>query len=916
MAIDPLWTRAPLLLRAHGGAAVAIAAAVVVLTVASTSAPLLVSSAGSAAFERLSRPGTPETTGLLAVGEGPAGDVGIDGVDTLLRDGIARLDQLSEPVASLAGMQFQRTPETSGAMVDGDVVTATLFHRDDLLTFVRDQPGSRGEGDGLWVPATLAEAAGVSPGDDLTLVGTSDDDGTALEVVAPVDGVYADPFDDGLLRPDAPDLWREVLAGVPRSEESTRVPPLLLAGRRTFLDHATALDDRVLARWESSLTATSLADARDLVGGLERFLDQATDPTGGMVATISAFARPGDFAFDTSVPRTVEQATDVAATLETPLRSLAVAAQGVALLLVAAAVAMLLRRRHLELRLLAAQGASPVETGLRVVLEVLPAAVVGAVVGWLVSAPVVRLLGPSAQIDPSQATMARGAVVTALAAALAVSAIVGCAVATTGGATSGVGAWTGRRLRWVPWEPVALALAVAAGYQLFVRADPGATGDGTVDLLIVAFPLLAVAALVGLAVRGLARLVTHVGTTSRPHGRSFATWLAIRRVVRMPAHALTLITAGGMALGLFVYFAALAASTGTSISAKSAALAGAETTSKLFTTWRIEPGLPRSMPDDTTFVWRDSAIVQPGDIRVDLMAVDPTTFADGAAWRPTFADRPLPGILAAADTTPTAGVSPVIAVGATADGLTLPSSGQLVSSGWGAVGFEVATRPEAFPGMHENIPLVVVDARRFFPLIGPYDPTDPQTQANPVRQVFKPEIWSAGPPARMERYLASRDTRLLDVTTRDTIAARADLLAPTWALGYLTALGTAVGCLALGALFVYAEQRRTARATSYALARRMGLSARDNVAATSAELLALLGTAFVIGTTAALVVGWAVAGRVDPAPRLPPSPQLELPLAALAVAATAVVVSALVTALWLQVRADRTDVAEVLRVAE
>lgn len=915
MAIDPLWRRAPLVLRDHVGAGLAVAAAVGVLTVATASAPLLVSSAGAAAFERLRSADPRGATGLVAIGEGPATTDGIDGVDALLRTEIARLDGLTAPVASLAGMQFQRTPETSGVVVGGDVVTATLVHRDGLLPSLRAQAGG---GDGLWLPSTLAEAADVAPGGTVRLVGTADDDGSRIELDAEVAGAYGDPFDDGLLRPDASDVWRDVLAGLPRSEESTRVPPLLLADRATFLDLAGALDERVLARWESSLTvdATSLVGARTLVADLGAFLGAATDPTGDMVATISGFARPGEFSFDTGLPRTVEQATAVADTLQGPLRSLAIAAQVVALLLVAAAVAMLLRRRHLELRLLAAQGASPVTTGARVALEVLPAAVAGAVAGWLLAAPVVRVLGPSPQLDPTMVGAARGAMMTSLVAALVVTGTIG-AVSAAGAPDLGTPS-SGTRLRWVPWEPVALALAIAAGYQLLVRSDAARVEAGTVDLLVVAFPLLAVAALVGLAARGLARLLGRAAPTSRMPRRSVAGWLTLRRVARLPAHALTLVTAGGLALGLFVYFAAIAASTGTALDAKSAALAGAETSSRLFTTWRIEPGLPRSMPDDTTFVWRESATVKPGDISVDLLAVDPATFARGAAWRPTFADAPLSDVLAAAGTAPSAGgsTSSVLAVGQTLDGTPLPASGQLVSGGWGAVGFEVADRPEAFPGMRENVPLIVVDARRFFPLIGPYDPTDPETQVNPVRQVFRPEIWSAGSPTDVERYLVSRDTRLLDVQTREQVAARPDLLAPTWALGYLTAVGAAVGCLALGALVVYADQRRAARATSYALARRMGLSASGNLLATAAELLAVLAVALLVGVVAALAVGWVVAGHVDPAPRVAPAPQLEVPLVALAVSAAGVVVSALATAAWLQLRADRTDIAEVLRVAE
>lgn len=160
MRIDPLWKRAPLVLRAHLGAGLAIVGAVTVLTVASASSPLLVSSAGSAAFERVLAPDAPSTQGLLAVGEGAATIGGIDGVDQLLRDEVAELPQLAAPVASLSGMQFQRSPETSGVRGEDGTITATLVYRDGLLPVVRDQSGATGGGDGLWLPDTLTEELG------------------------------------------------------------------------------------------------------------------------------------------------------------------------------------------------------------------------------------------------------------------------------------------------------------------------------------------------------------------------------------------------------------------------------------------------------------------------------------------------------------------------------------------------------------------------------------------------------------------------------------------------------------------------------------------------------------------------------------------------------------------------------------
>lgn len=699
------------MLRLHSGAGVAVAVATLVLAVASASSPLFVSSAASAAFGRVLGTSASRFGGLWMAAAGQADEAAWATLDDRLRREAAALDGLAAPVGSLAGTRFQGIGAVVGlrASVDGErvvaageVAPAVLFSREgafDAIEAVEPPVGVGGDGSvsgrGLWVPNGTAAQLGLSPGDVAELVVASVDGEVYASTPAPILGVYRDPFerggaDDGLLPREDPDsYWANALLGIPRVPGSLRAPPLLLADRPAFLSYAAAIDERVYGTWEAPLEdpETALPVARRLATGLEALAEAAAAPDAPLGKAVRNAASVQSLRVETTLPDAVEQADELAAALVPPVRALSLAAQAVGLGLVGVAAAFLTRRRRGELRLLAAQGVGPARIAMRAPFETLPAVLVGAAVGWAVSAPLVRLTGPSPALDPAGVAQARVFVsLAALTALIVVGVAVGLAARTAHRLSTGRAEDVAHR---IAWEPVVLALAAAAGYQALlrgsgaVRSADGDAGVGGVDVLVMAFPLLAVAGVVGLVVRGLARVLprltlsgaaapagrglvsgadggrTGVGRRSgsqarvaagSPRGLGLAPWLVARRLARAPSHALALVTVAAVAMGLFVYAATLAGSAGPAVDAKVVALAGAEASSELSHATQIDPdgGVPDGLPPGITVVWRGDAqaLPMPDGPMLDVLAVDPSTFAQAALWHDALADRPLAELLA------------------------------------------------------------------------------------------------------------------------------------------------------------------------------------------------------------------------------------------------------------------------------
>jgi putative ABC transport system permease protein len=309
---------------------------------------------------------------------------------------------------------------------------------------------------------------------------------------------------------------------------------------------------------------------------------------------------------------------------------------------------------------------------------------------------------------------------------------------------------------------------------------------------------------------------------------------------------------------------------------------------------------------DATVVERYEEVLVGGS-PVMMLAIDPATFTRAAFWDGSLADRPLERIVGDLAPPPSGGPPqpagaplPVVVVGDTlpdrfAFDLFLGTQARSVR-----LEARVTERVRAFPGMRAN-PLVVVDRRA----LGGLDP---------LRETL---LWARGGREQVLAALDRADVRVVGVVTdaRDVLDV-SSFLATAWTFGFLQALGVLTGLICAGGLLLYLETRQRGRRAAYALSRRMGLSRAAHLGSLLAEVGGTLAGGLAIGVGLSFVAARLVYLRLDALPSVPPVPLLRTPVAALAGTAAAVLAVTWLAAWTAQRSADRTNLAEVLRLAE
>jgi putative ABC transport system permease protein len=212
----------------------------------------------------------------------------------------------------------------------------------------------------------------------------------------------------------------------------------------------------------------------------------------------------------------------------------------------------------------------------------------------------------------------------------------------------------------------------------------------------------------------------------------------------------------------------------------------------------------------------------------------------------------------------------------------------------------VTERARAFPGMRAN-PLVVIDRRALAGL-------------DPAKETL---LWARGEREQVLAALDRADVRVVGVVTdaRDVLDVTS-FLATSWTFGFLQALGILTGLICAGGLLLYLETRQRARRAAYALSRRMGLSRAAHLGSLLVEVGGTLLGGFAIGVILSFLAARLVYLRLDALPSVPPVPLLRTPVPALTGTAAAVLAVTWLAAWMAQRSADRTNLAEVLRLAE
>jgi hypothetical protein len=285
---------------------------------------------------------------------------------------------------------------------------------------------------------------------------------------------------------------------------------------------------------------------------------------------------------------------------------------------------------------------------------------------------------------------------------------------------------------------------------------------------------------------------------------------------------------------------------------------------------------------------------------VDVVAIDPATFERGAEWDRAFSPSPPVALLHDLDA-PAGRRTPVIVAGQAGG----PATAGLVVQGH-PVAVRIVDRVRAWPGMVvPGRPLVVVARDAIFRAAPPL----------PRLRSTASELWERGNPAVLRSRLERAGTATDGAVTLEDVGRRPDLLALTWSIQLLMALGLTAAVVAVAAIVLYLQARQESRALAFALGGRMGLSDRAHRRALTLELGFMLGIAAIAGSGPAIVAALLVRSRLRVVPSLPGPTVFSLPWLLLAVVGVGAVVVASAGGRLAQRRARRTKVAEVLRIA-
>lgn len=863
------WTHAPLLLLRQPAVLAAVAGGLLVLAAATAAPPLFLSSGGNRALaDQVAERCSWSTGGTLAFG-GQAADLEED-----VRAAAARLDHVGDPVLTMITPALRAAPGATATAQE--TVPVQLLSRSGALGHVEvvagvGAPDDGGDPAGVWVTDTTAQQLDLEPGDRFDLRWS--DATTTLTVT----GVYRD-----LVEEELPPYWcsqRPVIQ--PSGFAGDRPPPVVLVDPDGFVatTEALALEGETL--WELPLDPDGLTveGAKAVVAGfaaLPREIAAGADLSPEQQAF---FPEVGG-----SLPFVANRSSAIVTALRAAVEPVAVAGILTASVLVLAAGTYWVDRRRSEVVMLAARGVGPAAIGVKAGLEMLLPALVGAVAGWGVAYAVVRALGPTDLLDQSAVgeSIRRTAVAT-VAGALMLGVVAGVrarglSARPVGGRTS----WRGK----VPWELGVLGLAAWSYQRIGLRGVPVAQGADVprIDLLALAFPLLFVVGTVALAGRGL----TLVFGRLRRRGATWPDWLylAARRLGSAPRVAVILIAASAMAVGVLVYAATLTLSLRTTLAAKARVAVGGDAAVNL----SGDQPVPEALAGSATKLWR----LKQGD-DVDVIGVDPATFADGAFWDDSFASRSLGsllGDLAPAD--PADGPVPAVVAGGR---LPMGSSVGFRDSSVPDLPIDAVARIDVFPGMSSARPLVVVH-RETLEALG---------------AVPSIELWYRGDVDRFFTELDRAGVAVRFTYSTNAVADQSSFATVAWAFGFMQSLGVIAGLITVGGLLLYLDTRQRARKVSYAFLRRMGLSRRSHRRSLLAELVATLVTGCLIGALLACLAAWLVYGKVDPLPRVPPVPLLRLPYLVLGIVVALTGLVAWLGARAAQGSADRTNAAEVLR---
>lgn len=729
----------------------------------------------------------------------------------------------------------------------------------DHVEFVSEEV----DGD-VWLPDTLATELAVGPGDDVVVHTRSGTDAT-LTVAAVFRDLTAKPLDDFWCAANDAILPRNMFGEV-------FPPPMAIVEKSTF-DADQLRDSLYYSRYlaEFAQPPRTVHDAKVDAVGAQGVRDR--------LATIE----PGSRVI-TGIDRLESRARTVRSAVSDTTLPVAALAAVCALALAAVLGLLWVRARHNTCVALATIGVSHWSIGAKAAMETGLAVTVGALGGAYLARSSISVWAPAGEVEP-------GAFNTALlvaGAALVVSLmlVMGTAAFVTRGllryAVSGRRRW----LRFVPWEIGLAGTAWWAARSIGTEALVPVEGKHVVDTsaAVLVLPLAVLALGAALTARLWWLLTNRRGSGSLP--RHLSRRLALRRLQFASKAGTAILGAGTLALGVSVFGLAMNSSLARTGVAKSAVYVGSD----------IRVLIAGDMPADVsgaTEVWERSEMEYAGQ-PVDLIAVDPASFAQAAFWDDAFADQSLGELLSLLSAPEGVdGATPALLVGA-APAVGEVSNPHSPGEPWAV---RVVGTAEAFPGAASERPTLVL------PLAA--------AKEGPIN--FFHFVFAKGRYGEWRGQLQDMGAQpMLSISRQDAVDSSV-LKFAAWSFDFVKALGVFVGGLVVAALMLHLAVRQRQQALGFAFLRRMGFTHRRHWWALVAEVGSMMVGVVLLGTSLALACVRIVSPHVDPLPTLPPHPLMVVPWWALGAVVAIGVTVVLLGSAAAQAIGARVDVAEVLR---
>ncbi len=326
-----------------------------------------------------------------------------------------------------------------------------------------------------------------------------------------------------------------------------------------------------------------------------------------------------------------------------------------------------------------------------------------------------------------------------------------------------------------------------------------------------------------------------------------AGWLAVRRLAAAPSLGMLMVGSVALAVGAFTYAGAIARSQEYTLSAKAQTLVGSNTAVTVPHLVRLPPSLAANA---TEVLAETSGTV--GSAPVIVIGVNPSSFENGAFWDSSYSGQSLGQLMQGLAAAPVARTPiPVIAGGPAGfslrPGVLLPYS----------------TPAVARPGARRRDGLDLPRTERERP--------DPDHDSGPSWRVStRPLSTRSGRRTRRptSRQRSGARHRLhLGAVGHHRARARFSSRRCTGRSRPWGPWACWSGILAFAGLFLFLTARSRARALSYALGLKMGVSRRTHLASLGIEIGMLFGAALVIGMATAWLATTLVNGGTEPLSR-------------------------------------------------